>query len=390
MPFPLKDGGAMAMYASIKAWHDAGKKVHLLLMNTSRHRVAMADLPPLFAAIGSVTMVEMNTDIKPTNLLRNVLLSRKPEHAERFYSKYFEEILRSKIEEIKPDVVQLESIYLHEYSTAIRKLSKAFIVQRLHNIEAQVWHTLATQSHSFWKRQYLFLLAKRIAQYEQKVWNESDALLPISKKDQDFIITKGIKTPQLLLPFGIDLLHVAFADFPTDAPWNAYHIGAMDWLPNADAMQWMSKEIVPAILEKAPDFHFEFAGRNMPQNFKKFQEKSFRCAGEVADAQTFLKEKQILIVPLRSGSGIRVKTLEAMAMGKLVISTNIGIEGIEAIDKVHYLKANTASEFADAIHWVVHNKNAARIIAHNAQLLIMEQYNQARLTKKLVDFVENL
>lgn len=388
VPYPLKDGGAMAMYAMIKGWHDLGKKVHLLAMNTSRHRISEAQVPNLFRQIAGFEMVDIDTEIRLLPTVKNYFFSQKPQHAERFYFKHFEEKIIDTIEKVKPDVIQLESIYLQEYETAIRSHSKAFLLQRLHNIEAEIWQRLAQETLPFLKRFYLNNLSRRIATYEQKAWAHCDALIPISKADESYIKNSGCTTPTCCIPFGIDTS--TLQEYQEYNDWRAYHIGAMDWQPNIEAMEWMRDKIVPAILKLRPDFRFQFAGRNIPDHFKQNQDPSFFCAGEINDADAFIADKRILIVPLRSGSGIRIKTLEAMAAGKIVISTSVGIQGIEAQDKIHFLLANTPDEFATAVDWCMQHQQAAMNLALQAQQFIKEEYNRQTLMQKLNNFVEKL
>lgn len=378
----------MAMFAMIKGWHELGKQVHVLAMNTSRHRVSAQQLPELFRQIESFEMVDVDTDIRIIPTLKNFIFSKKPQHAERFYFRHFEEKLIYKIEEIDPQVIQMESIYLQEYEPAIRRHSKALLVQRLHNVEAELWQRLAEETSQVFKKYYLRILSERIALYEKHVWDNCEAIIPISVADEAYITNTGCNTKRCVIPFGID---IATAVQPEkNNKWTAYHIGAMDWQPNVEAMEWMRDEIVPEILKQVPGFLFQFAGRNMPDVFKSNKEHYYFCAGEVSAVADFIADKKILIVPLRSGSGIRIKILEAMAAGKLVISTGVGIQGIEALDRIHFLKADTAQEFAFAVNWCLQHQESARTIAANAQQFIREEYNQSALMKRLEDFVEKL
>jgi glycosyltransferase involved in cell wall biosynthesis len=389
VPYPLKDGGALAMYAMIKGWHQQGKKVYLLAMNTSRHRIGEEEIPSLFREIAGFEMVDINTDIHFMPVLGNLVFSTKPQHADRFYSTRFSNRLVAAIKKIKPDIIQLESIYLHEYAPVIREHSRALLVQRLHNVEEEVWKRLAAETTSTVKKLYLQNLAKRIARYERTVWAESDALLAISNTDANYILRSGCATPVLSIPYGIDIASENLHTGSTQQ-WTAYHIGAMDWRPNVEAMEWMQESIAPEIIRQSPGFTFHFAGRNMPEQFKACTGKEFFCAGEVDNAEDFIADKKILLVPVRSGSGIRVKTLEAMAAGKLVISTGVGIQGIDALDKIHFLKADTPQEFATALHWCTqHPEHAERIIS-NAFDLLQENHNQRKLMQRLAGFVEKL
>jgi glycosyltransferase involved in cell wall biosynthesis len=389
VPYPLTDGGALAMYAMIEGWHRAGRHVHVLAMNTSKHRTTEAQLPSLFREISGFGMVDVDTDIRLLPVLRNLVASDKPEHADRFYHKTFENRLVALLNIIRPGLIQFESIYLHEYVSAVRKHSSARIIQRLHNVEGEVWQRLANGAQNYWKRGYLRLLARRVTQYEQRVWRESDGLITISNKDLLAVKNSGCRTPAYNIPYGTKLTS-EFSNPGIPGTWTAYHIGAMDWKPNCEAMEWMRTAIVPEIVARLPDFAFHFAGRKMPEEFLSERQISFFCHGEVADAQAFLSDKQVLIVPLRSGSGIRVKTLEAMTAGKLVISTTVGIQGIEALDKIHFLRADTPQEFAEAVCWVMQHKELAVKIIHNARDLVDNNHNQDRLMAALNEFVEKL
>lgn len=389
VPYPLKDGGAMAMYALIDSWQKLGKKVHLLAMNTSRHYVDPQSLPPLFSQLASCNLVDVDNTITWKGVLRNLLFSSKPEHAERFYNESFQKVLTDTVIRCQPDIIQLESIYLHEYVAELRKHSRGKIVQRLHNIEYQLWQRLADETSSFLKKYYLNILSTRLRHYEQKVWQESDALLPISGQDED-IIKQSVKTPIHTLPFGLRLSSEN-PEYPVKHDFRkAYHIGAMDWLPNQEAIEWLEKEIMSGVRKEISDFEFHFAGRNMPLRFRSMPESGFFCHGEVENASTFATNKSILLVPLKAASGIRIKTLEAMAHSKLVISTRVGMQGIEAIRGKHFLEANTADEFTKAIIWAVKHPEKAAAIAGEAREWVLREHDQEKLMLSVAGFVEKL
>lgn len=376
------------MHAMIKGWHDAGRKVHVLAMNTSRHYVSPAELPRLYREIAGFHMVDVATDIRLLPTLRNFFFSNQPEHASRFYIPAFAVKLMELVGSLQPEMIQMESIYLSGYLPQLRRISKAVMVQRLHNIEYEVWRRLSAETINPLKSAYLNNLASRIQRYEQESWSAFDLLLPITEADTEYIRRSGCRTPLHTVPFGIEMDHLPEPEGPES--WSAYHLGAMDWRPNQEAMQWFARDIWPLIRKAAPGCAFYMAGRNMPESFYKYESDTFHCAGEVPDANTFIADKKILVVPLRSGGGIRVKTLEAMAAGKLVISTGTGIQGIAANDKEHYLLANTPEAFAAAIAWALSHKTEALKIAANARQLLHEQYDQQLIMKALAAVVDNL
>ena len=139
-----------------------------------------------------------------------------------------------------------------------------------------------------------------------------------------------------------------------------------------------------------PKFEFYFAGRKMPEEFRKLNIPGVHCMDEVQDAEEFISDKKILIVPITTGGGIRVKILEAMAAGKVVITTQSGIKGIEAKPGEHYLLARKPEDFEKAIKWCLDNKPAAEKMAANARELVNEKYEQGKVIRRVIDELELL
>lgn len=380
VPYPLNDGGNMATDAMIKGYASQGWEVYLLCMNTSRHFVALDTAAGLYKDICRFQLVTVNNDVTPLGVLNNLLFSSQPNHATRFMHKPFGDAVLEAIEKFKPDVVQIESVFLSGYLPAIRKATDALMTLRLHNIEWQVWQRVARIEKNTFKKWYLTNLAGRINKYEQTVWQEYDALIPITEADAQVVRSTCAHQQIITIPFGIDASNVKQQG---NENWCGYHIGAMDWLPNQDAIQWLAHDIWPLIQNTNPGFEFYFAGRNMPDAFESLTSAHFHCVREVPDAQAFIADKKILLVPLRSGGGIRVKILEAMAAGKLVISTAIGMQGIDAINGQDFLQADSPTDFADAINKALMDKDAAEKIALNGAALVKQSYNATILAEKL-------
>lgn len=381
VPYPLKDGGNLAMKAMIDGYQKNGWQVFLLSMNTTRHYVQPDVLAGIYRNIATFETVDVNNDLRLWPTLSNFFFSSEPNHAARFRHIGFRRRLAEVLDSFRPDVVQVESPYLSVYLPDIKQNTKAFTVLRMHNVEYQVWDRLAAETSNPFKRFYLHKLAKRIRLYEETIWKEYELLLPITYIDES-VIKKTLKNVvTYTVPFGIDLDTARQKTVVEN--WAGYHIGAMDWLPNKEGIRWFLNEIWPAIRRRAPDFEFYFAGRNMPDEFRNISLPGVHAAGEVPDAAKFIADKKILIVPIQSGGGIRVKILEAMAAGKIVISTAIGMQGIEAVEGKHYLQTNTAGEFSHAVLWCLDKKQDAEKIAQNGRKLAEEQYNNERIARDL-------
>lgn len=388
VPYPLNDGGNLAMKAMVDGYLANGWQVFMLCMNTSRHHVSEEKAQEVYKDVSVFETVEVDNEVKPIPTLLNFLFSTQPNHAARFWSNNYKIRLSEVLHAFKPAIVQVESVYLSTYLPMIKEQCKAATVLRLHNIEYQVWQRLAAETTSPLKKIYLSDLAKRIKKFEERFWSQYDLLLPITSFDKVVVTQLLPKAKTHIVPFGIDIRKMSKDN--KNESWVGYHIGAMDWLPNAEGIDWLLNDVWGDIRQRSPAFEFHFAGRNMPSRFKQQNIEGIHCAGEVPDASDFISDKKILMVPIRSGGGLRIKILEAMAAGKIVISTSVGMQGIEATDKQHFLEANTPADFAEAIQWCLSHKEEAEQITENAQLLVEKQYDSTLIAKGLCLKVEGL
>jgi len=388
IPYPLKDGGNLAMNAMIEGYHRSGWQVYLLSMNTTRHFIPHEQLRKLFAHLYAFDSVDVNNNINWIGILKNFLFSREPEHAKRFYKPQFKEKLIGILHSFQPDAVQVESVYLSTYLHDINAHSQALTVLRIHNLEYQIWQGLAKKTKSSIKQAYLNSLAVRIRNFERDAWIRYDLLLPITEKDASQIGRLEDIEQMIVAPFSIDLDKIKQGN--NTERWVGYHIGAMDWIANREGIQWFLEHAWPKILRLVPKFEFYYAGRNMPEEFKKLNITGVYCLNEVPSAEEFIADKKILIVPLWSSGGIRVKILEAMAAGKIIITTPAGIKGIEARAGEHYLSARKADEFAKAIKWCFDNRQAAEAMAQNAHDFVKQHYDQNIVIRNVISELEML
>ncbi len=388
IPYPLKDGGNLAMNAMIEGYHRSGWQVYLLSMNTTRHYIPHDQLQKQFTHLHAFNWVDVNNNIKWTDLVKNYIFSREPEHAKRFYKANFKEKLKEVLVSFKPDVVQVESVYLSTYLPEIKKRSHALTILRIHNVEYQIWQGLARKTKNSIKQAYLSNLAVRIRNFERDAWKEYDLLLPITEKDATVIARLEEIKNMVVVPFSIDLDKIKRGG--KEEKWVGYHIGAMDWIANREGIKWFIEHAWSKILRVAPGFEFYFAGRSMPDEFMHLNITGVHCLSEVSSAEEFIADKKILIVPLWSGGGIRVKILEAMAAGKIIITTPAGIKGIEAKAGEHFLLARKPEDFAKAVKWCFDNRAAAEAMAQRAHDFVSEHYEQNKVIKHVIDEVELL
>lgn len=388
IPFPPKDGGSIAMDILTHGLIECGNEVKVLAINTPKHFINEADINSEYKNKTSYQLVFIDTSVKPLDAFLN-LFSSKSYNITRFYSKEFEKVLIELLSSQKYDVVQLETLWVAPYVEIIRKHSKAKIVLRSQNVEYAIWERLAEASGNPLKKAYLKLLAKRLKKYELGMLNKYDGIATITELDAVSFKNSGCKSPIIHIPFGIDTKKYKADTSTTEFP-SVFHIGAMDWMPNSDAVKWFLEKVWEKVQIQHPNVKLYLAGRNMPDWMKQLKMKNVVVEGEVEDSHKFINSKSIMIVPLTSGGGMRVKIIEGMALGKTIISTAVGAEGIDYENNKNILIANTETEFIEALNKCISDRSFSDNLAQNAKSLVENKYDNLKICKKLSDFYQTL
>lgn len=388
IPFPPKDGGSIAMNILTHGLINAGNAVDVLSVNTSKHFINIDDVDLNYRNKTNYRVVFIDTSIKPLDAFLN-LFSNKSYNISRFYSLDFEKALIELLQSKEYDIIHLETLWVTPYVDVIRKYSKAKIVLRSQNIEFMIWERLAQDTQNPIKKMYLKLLAKRLKTYEYAVLNKFDAIATITELDTVVYKKMGCTLPIIHVPFGIDLEKYKIDVSNLEKP-SVFHIGAMDWRPNADGIEWFLKSIWLKVHSKNSSIKLYLAGRNMPEWLLQFKMENVVVLGEVADSHEFINSKSIMIVPLTSGGGMRVKIIEGMAFGKTIISTSIGAEGIEYENGRNILIADSEKEFEETILKCLNDQSFSDNIGKNARTLAETKYDNQLICNKLSDFYKDL
>lgn len=364
-----------------------GNQVTVMAMRTPKSNVREEEIDPDYRKKTSFRSVFIDTAVKPLPALRN-LFSDKSYNITRFYSQVFDDVLKQLLLSEKFDIIQLETLWVTPYVETIRKNSKAKIIFRSHNVEYMIWQRLAEITNNPLKKWYLNLLAARLKKYEIRMLNKYDGMACITELDALKFKNLGCNIPIIHTPFGIRI-----SDYKINGKSvspSLFHIGAMDWMPNEEAIKWFLKTIWPKIHLKYPDLNLYLAGRNMPEWLNELKMENVVVEGEVPDSSDFINAHSVMIVPLQSGGGMRIKIIEGMALEKTIISTTIGAEGIACEDKVNILIANTEREFEQAIDLCMTNKELSDTIGKNARTLIENKYDNHKICERLSEFYQTL
>lgn len=386
-PYPASEGGPMAMNSIITGLLNAGHKVKILAINSKKYNVSESDIPAEYKQKTGIELIDVDLRVKPVNAFLN-LFTNKSYHVERFISKDFEKRLIEVLKEGQYDVVQLEMLFMAPYTDIIRKHSKALIVLRAHNVEHKIWERIAKETKFAPKRWYINHLARTLREYELNALESVDGIAAITRKDAA-TFRKYSSKPITDIPFGINPEDFT-PNYEIEGKPRFYHIGSMNWMPNEEGIKWFINNVLSATIEKVPDFIFSLAGRNMPDWLTNLKDKHIEVVGEVTDAKEFVANHDVAIVPLLSGSGIRIKIIESMAMGKTVITTLVGAEGILYDEDVNIIIAESKAKMVEAIRRINENPEIAVEIGKAARKLIEERYDNKKIIERLLLFYEQI
>ena len=390
VPFPPYDGGTIAMNNITQGLLSEGHRVKVLAVETPKHRVLSEDMPEDYLKSVDFESVFIDTTLSFWAAFKTIF-TRKSYQVSRFYSKGFANKLAEILQKETFDIIQLESIFMAPYLPVIRQFSTAKIVLRNHNIEHLIWHRVINNEPNPLKRWAIRYFSRQLKRYECNLGSQIDAFAAISEPDYRFFKECYHNIPGTVIPFGVDLENYPENEdyMPSGTP-ELFHVGSMNWLPNVEGIEWFLDEVWPQIHEKFPEITFTIAGRQIPEKISQRADNNVIIAGEVASANDFMAEKDIMIVPLLSGSGVRVKIIEGMALGKTIITTAIGAEGLAVEHGKNILIANTPDEFLECISKCVASPDICTILGENARNFVALNHNNDLITNRLIEFYGTL
>ncbi len=389
MPYPPRDGGAIATLNMSNGFANLGHSVTILAMNTLKHYYDTEKIPESLKKNINIHDVKIDTGINLADALRNFLFSSMPYNAERFISAKYAGKLTELLKSDQYDIIQLEGLYLTPYIPEIRKHSNGLIALRAHNIEHEIWERIAAQQRLPFKKLYCKDIAKRIKKLKIDFINQYDVLIPITQRDGARFDDLGNKMPVHVIPAGIDTGKLIPEQSKIVFP-SVCHIGTLDWMPNQEGLIWFLENVWKKISKMHPGLKFNIAGRNAPKWLNKyFRSENINFLGEIEDACDFINQNALMIVPLFSGSGMRVKIVEGMALGKAIITTPVGVEGINATNGENIIIEETPEGFVRQIDNLLKNREMIYEIGKNAVKFVKNNFDNNNISANLIDFYYN-
>jgi glycosyltransferase involved in cell wall biosynthesis len=386
-PVPAIDGGCIAMNSITKGLLENGQQVKVLAMETFKHRFLPDAIDPTYLKQTAIEVVPVDIRIRLVHAFLN-LFSSSSYNINRFYAPLFADKLKRVLSNEPIDLIICESLYTSMYLDTIREHSNAIVVYRAHNVEHKIWELHAENEKNPIKKRYLKMLFRRIKKYEEQTIRRFDSVVAINENEASYFRSLDDTLQIVTVPVGMDLIK---EEAPNKLPVTSFfHLGSMDWTPNQNGIKWFIDGAWKRIHNNFPEASLHLAGRKMPEWLANLSQPQVTIHGEVTDATAFIRKQQVMVVPLFSGSGIRVKILEAMALGKTVVCTSTAASGIPFTNGKHLLIADSEDDFVRLLSELLEKKVVINEIGHHAQELIRTTFDHKQLTAQLIEHFESL
>jgi len=218
-----------------------------------------------------------------------------------------------------------------------------------HNVETEIWRRHVLTESSQMKKLFYGVEFMKMLAYERKMVARFEHIIAVSDHDRR-LMAAWVETSRItVVPTGVDLTQYRLEAAATAFEPLVVFVGAMDWEPNIDAVEYFCREIWPTVAAGIPEARFRIVGRNPVPRVQHLASSSVEVTGSVPSVVEHLHKAGVVVVPLRIGGGTRLKIYEAMAAGKAVVSTSVGAEGLDVHAGRDILLADAAPSFADAI-----------------------------------------
>ena len=387
-PLPARDGGCIAMNNVTEGLLQAGHKVKVLTIFTYKHDLNPELMPEEYVEQTGIEGVFIDTRVNAVEAFAS-FVTADSYNISRFFSTDFDIRLAKLLRNEDYDVIHLESLFITPYVGTIRRLSTAPIVLRSHNLEFVIWEKIAAGTSNVFRRMYLKYLTRKLRSYELSMLNEVNGIAAISEEDKNRMLALGVKKRIRTIPFGVDLNQYPY-ESEAYSEVALFHLGAMDWGPNLEGVLWFLKNIWPLVHERFPQLKFYLAGRNMSDEISRLNLANVEVVGEVENAVSFMHSKAIMIVPLLSAGGVRVKIIEGLAMGRAVISTSLGAEGLNCEHGTQLLLADRKEDWLEAIEKLLHDEETRKSMALEGRKHVAAHFDIAAVTNQLVNFYKEI
>jgi glycosyltransferase involved in cell wall biosynthesis len=388
VPVPATNGHKMRTWSLIRALAAQGHKTTVLCFASRRE--STDDLSDLYRVCESVELVPLETEsLSSSSVLHRLykVFHPVPYGVLRFCSKQMRRRIAYHINSNRPDLVVAETAYSMINIPAAISVPVAI---DHHNIESLILKRYCNVERRFFPRLYAALEYVKMLAWDKKVCRNADLQFACSLVDREQVLSLCSTANCAVIPNTVELNEYSPTP-PVQEPTLLY-VGGLDWLPNRDAIEFFVQEIFPSICKEVEGVRFVVAGRNPPAEFERRirRVKGVELVANARDIRDVFSRAAVFVVPLRIGSGTRLKILEAAAMGKAIVSTSLGAEGLLFSHGKEILVADQPKAFSRGVIDLLNDPAKRAAIGLAARRKLEEAYGFSALNQSLASGISDL
>jgi polysaccharide biosynthesis protein PslH len=382
-PYPLRDGGRIASFNSIK---HLSRRIEIVLASLMHSEpVEFVDELKPYCLDVKVHRIQKSRYVA----LGRGLFGEPPGAAARYYDPEFGKLIERAVKRYSIDVVELQHL-----NTAVYRPWAGSVptILREHNVEYKIWERHAEHTKNALEHMYVSFVAPRVKAYEARVALQFNRCITVSEADARHLRSVAPMARIDVIPFGVDMQYFVPDESVPEDPYSMVLTGGFAWQPKQHNLRALLTEVFPKIKARLPKATLTVVGKGAPDDLRSLARKvpGVTLTGAVPDVRPYLLKAALALNYVESGGGIALKVLEAMAMRKAVLSNSLGCEGIKVQHGESVFLADSAVSFADAAVLLLENSALRRRIAEGGYQLVNQAYEWERLAGEFYDCYESV
>lgn len=367
-PYPPDSGGLIFTYNAIKHEYERGNKVTVIALHRTKINTPLDE-------IADVEVVCKNTNNQIIHMFLN-LFSPMPYNSSKYNSKSVRKAIKRVLDTKKIDIVYIDHLHMAVYGRYIRELRPEIpLILREQNVETTIMQRFYQNQTNPMIKLYAYIQYLKLRAYESKVVEDFDMCFMLTENDSEIIKKMNPRVKNVTIPAGVDVEKYAPKQIEEEKN-SILFLGTLNWLPNVDGIKWFIDNIIDKVKAEMPDIKLYIVGKDPIEQVKSLHDgESIIVTGYVDDERDYIGKCSVFIVPLRIGSGMRIKILNAMSMAKCIVSTSIGAEGIDVSNREDIYISDNPDSFASDVILLLQNEEIRKTIGINARKKVLAKYS---------------
>ncbi len=386
-PYPPDHGHTIRTYNTLKCI-SKGNNIYLLAFVESKEKL---NIGPLKKFCKTVDFFIIPEDVKKWRFFLSLffnVFSPLPFVAHKYYRKEMRKKIEQVLTEYKIDIVHLDMLPLARYFKVVKAYPTVLVDHNVESLRILRW---AEIEKNILTKMYMYLQYLKLFKFEKKMCSKFDRCITVSEFDKKALENLCPNGRFTIIPNGVDTEYFKGNNIKI-VPNSLIWVGGMRSLYNREAVNYFVDEILSLIQLEIPDVKVTFVGSSPPQKLFEISKinSSIRYTGFVEDVRPYVEEAAVYIAPIRSGSGTKLKILNALSLSKAVVTTSIGAEGIDVTPNENILIADSPQDFAQKTIELLRNPDIAEKIGKAGRKLIEGKYNWKIICSKMNQVYEEI